>query len=72
MTDYDEDDAYWTGLEDYEPDPVAPFLTRTVRNAPPGDILNASPRELRVGDWLVLGSTAYEITNMISPDSTAP
>ncbi|MFE5517321.1 hypothetical protein ACFQ9Q_06230 [Streptomyces virginiae] len=67
MTDYGADDAYWTGLEDYEPDPVTPSVTRTVRNAPPGVILNTSPWELRVGDWLVLGSTAYEITNMFSP-----
>ncbi|MER6196021.1 hypothetical protein ABT234_01395 [Streptomyces sp. NPDC001586] len=67
VTEYDDDDAYWTGVEDCEPDPVDSFLTRTVRNAPPGDILDASPRELRVGDWLVLGGTAYEITNMFSP-----
>ncbi|MFD3557591.1 hypothetical protein ACFWWA_36670 [Streptomyces goshikiensis] len=67
LTDYD-DDAYLTGLEDDEPDPAHdPFLTRTVRNAPPGDIRAASPRELRVGDWLVIGSTAREITNMFSP-----
>lgn len=67
MTDYDEDDAYWTGLEDCEPEPADPFFARTVRNAPPGDVRNASPRELRVGDWMVFGRTAYEITNMFSP-----
>ncbi|MGW6708517.1 hypothetical protein ACWGDE_26980 [Streptomyces sp. NPDC054956] len=69
-----EDDAYWTGLEDYEPDPAHDTLfTSTVRNAPPGDVWDASPREIRVGDWLVLDSTAYEITNMFSPgfDSSA-
>ncbi len=67
LPDY-EDDAYWTSLEDYEPDPAHdPLSARNVRNAPPGDVWDASPRELRVGDWLVLGGTAYEITNMFSP-----
>ncbi|MFJ5546782.1 hypothetical protein [Streptomyces sp. NPDC093225] len=66
LTDYD-DDAFWTGPEDYEPDPAHdPLFTRTVGNAPPGDVWAASPREIRVGDWLVLGGTAYEITNMFS------
>ncbi|MFJ6783863.1 hypothetical protein [Streptomyces yangpuensis] len=64
----DEDDAYWTGLEDYESESAhEPSFTRTVRNAPPGDVWEASPREVRVGDWLVVDGTAYEITNMFSP-----
>ncbi|MEU6313781.1 hypothetical protein [Streptomyces sp. NPDC047014] len=62
-----DDDHVWAGAEDYEPDPAGPWFTRTVRNAPPGDAWEASPRELRVGDWLVLDGTAYEITNMFSP-----
>ncbi|KOU98399.1 MULTISPECIES: hypothetical protein [Streptomyces] len=62
------DDPYWTGLEDYEPEPVHDRVAaRTVRGAPPGEVRNASPREIRVGDWLVLAGTAYEITNMFSP-----
>ncbi|MFI5670346.1 hypothetical protein [Streptomyces sp. NPDC051704] len=73
LPDYDED-AYWTGLEDYEPDPVHDSLfNRTVRLAPPGDVWEASPREIRMGDWLVIDGTAYAITNMFSPgfDSSA-
>ncbi|RKT02914.1 hypothetical protein BX286_0827 [Streptomyces sp. 3211.6] len=63
-----DDDPYWTGLEDYAPEPVHDRLaTRTVRGAPPGDVRDASPREIQVGDWLVIDGTAYEITNMFSP-----
>ncbi|MFG2483362.1 hypothetical protein ACGFSI_11475 [Streptomyces virginiae] len=68
MTYDDFDDPYWTGVEDDEPDSLRDHtFIRTVREAPPGDIWNASPRELRVGDWLVLAGRAYEIDNMISP-----
>ncbi|MET9958227.1 hypothetical protein ABZ128_03915 [Streptomyces sp. NPDC006326] len=47
------------------------MVSRTARNAPPGDVWEASPREIRIGDWLVIDGTAYAITNMFSPSFDA-